>query len=143
MPDSQRPHGLQPTGSSVHGIFQARVLEWGAIAKEWGSPKYAPSLPWGNAPCTVAVPCSTQSKNADVNLAPANLFPPPHPSTFHFLQNTKPFPRVFSYAVPSSHMLFPLLICWSYSSHCWPLCKLQGQLKCHFFRKVFLHLCLI
>ena len=24
--------GLQPTGSSVHGIFQARVLEWGAIA---------------------------------------------------------------------------------------------------------------
>ena len=21
-----------PTGSSVHGIFQARVLEWGAIA---------------------------------------------------------------------------------------------------------------
>ena len=30
--DSLRPHGLQPPGSSVHGIFQARVLEWGAIA---------------------------------------------------------------------------------------------------------------
>ena len=30
--NSQRPNGLQPTGSSVHGIFQARVLEWGAIA---------------------------------------------------------------------------------------------------------------
>ena len=28
--DSWRPHGLQ--GSSVHGIFQARVLEWVAIA---------------------------------------------------------------------------------------------------------------
>ena len=27
---SSRPHGLQPTSSSVHGIFQARVLEWGA-----------------------------------------------------------------------------------------------------------------
>ena len=27
-----RPHGLKSTGSSVHGIFQARVLEWGAIA---------------------------------------------------------------------------------------------------------------
>ena len=27
-----RPHGLQPTSSSVHGIFLARVLEWGAIA---------------------------------------------------------------------------------------------------------------
>ena len=31
--DSVRPHGLQPTrGFSVHGIFQARVLEWGAVA---------------------------------------------------------------------------------------------------------------
>ena len=29
MSDSPRPHG---PGSSVHGIFQARVLEWGAIA---------------------------------------------------------------------------------------------------------------
>ena len=27
--NSQRPHGLQPTSSSIHGIFQARVLEWG------------------------------------------------------------------------------------------------------------------
>ena len=30
--DSQQLHGLQPTRSSVHGIFQARVPEWGAIA---------------------------------------------------------------------------------------------------------------
>jgi len=28
----QRPHGLHLPGSSFHGIFQARVLEWGAIA---------------------------------------------------------------------------------------------------------------
>ena len=27
-----RPQGLQPTRPSVHGIFQARGLEWGAIA---------------------------------------------------------------------------------------------------------------
>ena len=26
------PMDCSPTGSSVHGIFQARVLEWGAIA---------------------------------------------------------------------------------------------------------------
>ena len=26
------PMGCSPPGSSVHGIFQARVLEWGAIA---------------------------------------------------------------------------------------------------------------
>ena len=30
--DPQQPHGLQPSSSSVQGIFQARVLEWGAIA---------------------------------------------------------------------------------------------------------------
>ena len=28
LSDSLRPHGLLPTGSSVHGIFQARILEW-------------------------------------------------------------------------------------------------------------------
>ena len=26
------PTGLQPTGSSVHGIFQARIQEWVAIS---------------------------------------------------------------------------------------------------------------
>ena len=26
------PIGGSPLGSSIHGIFQARVLEWGAIA---------------------------------------------------------------------------------------------------------------
>ena len=26
------PMGCSPPGSSIHGIFQARVLEWGAIA---------------------------------------------------------------------------------------------------------------
>ena len=29
------PMDCSPQGSSVHGIFQARVLEWGAIASEW------------------------------------------------------------------------------------------------------------
>ena len=32
MSNSEQPHRLQLPGSSVHGIFQARVLEWGAIA---------------------------------------------------------------------------------------------------------------
>ena len=30
--DCSQPHGLSLPGSSTHGIFQARVLEWGAIA---------------------------------------------------------------------------------------------------------------
>ena len=36
MSNPQRPHGLQPTSSSAHGIVQARVLEWGAIAFSGG-----------------------------------------------------------------------------------------------------------
>ena len=32
--DSQRPHGLQPTRLLCPWIFQARVLEWGAIAPD-------------------------------------------------------------------------------------------------------------
>jgi len=32
MSDSLWPHGLQPPGSSVHGILQARIMEWVAIS---------------------------------------------------------------------------------------------------------------
>ena len=31
-PTPRAPMDCSPPGSSVHGIFQARVLEWGAIA---------------------------------------------------------------------------------------------------------------
>ena len=35
-PTLRDPMDCSPPGSSVHGIFQARVLEWGAIAfSEW------------------------------------------------------------------------------------------------------------
>ena len=37
MSDSLRPHGRSLPGSSIHGIFQARVLEWVAIALSRGS----------------------------------------------------------------------------------------------------------
>ena len=33
--DSYDPMDCSPPGSSIHGIFQARVLEWAAI--EWGA----------------------------------------------------------------------------------------------------------
>ena len=31
------PTGCSPPGSSVHGIFHARILEWAAISFSWGS----------------------------------------------------------------------------------------------------------
>ena len=33
-----QPHGLQPPGSSVHGILQARTLEWVASSSRGSSP---------------------------------------------------------------------------------------------------------
>ena len=32
MSDSLQPHGLSPSGSSLHGIFQARILKWVAVS---------------------------------------------------------------------------------------------------------------
>ena len=34
--DSLRPHGLQPPGSSVHGVLQVRTLEWVATPSSRG-----------------------------------------------------------------------------------------------------------
>ena len=54
--NSSRPHGLQPTRLFRHGIFQARVLEWGAIAFSifWGPFKVevAYRKEWNNAVCS-------------------------------------------------------------------------------------------
>ena len=50
--DSLRPHGLQPTRLLHPWIFQARVLEWGAIAFSDLTPLGHHSAP-GWAPCTM------------------------------------------------------------------------------------------
>ena len=36
-PTLSDPMDCSPPGSSIHGIFQARVLEWGAIAFSHGA----------------------------------------------------------------------------------------------------------
>ena len=38
-PTLSDPMDCSPPGSSIHGIFQARVLEWGAIAFSMDGPK--------------------------------------------------------------------------------------------------------
>ena len=40
--DSLQPSGLQSTGSSAHGILQARILEWVVIPKNLGKIKTIP-----------------------------------------------------------------------------------------------------
>ena len=48
-----RPHGLQPTTSSVHGILQAGILEWGAISFSRGS---AQPRAWTRSPALQPIP---------------------------------------------------------------------------------------
>ena len=50
MSDSLRPHGLSLPGSSVHGVFQARVLEWFSISFSKGS---SHPRDWSQVSCTV------------------------------------------------------------------------------------------
>jgi len=62
-PTLSNPTDCSLPGSSVHGIFQARVLEWGAIAfsywSEWPSSKSPQTVNAGKGvekrehPCTV------------------------------------------------------------------------------------------
>ena len=47
-PTLSDPMDCSPPGSSVHGIFQAGVLEWGAIAFSFGKLRlrYIPGVSW-------------------------------------------------------------------------------------------------
>ena len=45
-PTLSDPMDRSPPGSSVHGIFQARVLEWGAIAFSELNPSLLHLLHW-------------------------------------------------------------------------------------------------
>ena len=47
-----RPHGLLRTGSSVHGILQARILEWITMPSSRGS------SPWRDQICISCVSCT-------------------------------------------------------------------------------------
>ena len=58
-PTLSDPMGCSPLGSSIHGIFQARVLEWGAIAfsQIQHAPPYSNSVGLGGS--SVVVPSMT------------------------------------------------------------------------------------
>ena len=51
-------------GSSVHGIFQARVLEWGAIAFSDQTPRHRDSRPYGQGARFSISKYQVQSKRA-------------------------------------------------------------------------------
>ena len=68
-PTPSNPMDCSPPGSSVHGIFQAKVLEWGAIA-------FSNQLPqtYGNIPLMVAHICGSDCPQRECSLIKINHF---------------------------------------------------------------------
>ena len=79
-------------GSSVHGIFQARVLEWGAIASSG-------RMPLGEAK-SLAHGCVTD-RSQPQNLSPVLYYSKPKPLCQHFFRFSWFLGNIFS-----SHPLF-------------------------------------
>ena len=87
-PTPSNPMGCSPPSFSVHGIFQARVLEWGAIA--WG----------GNFLLQGEIPCYP-------GIEPASLLSPALAGRFFMTSDTsfssvQSLSRVRSFATPST-----------------------------------------
>ena len=59
-PTLRKPMDCSPPGSSVHGIFQARVLEWGAIAIQLGPGKLL--IPNDETPSNFVTPAAQNGK---------------------------------------------------------------------------------
>ena len=71
-PTLSDPMDCSLPGSPVHGIFQARVLEWGAIA--FSNPHWQPlSIPW----CKCSGHAQSQTTNVtSLNQSPEEMCPP-------------------------------------------------------------------
>ena len=61
--DSLRPHGLNPPGSFVHGILQARILEWGAISFSRESSRLRDQTLISCVSCTDSLPLAQSRKH--------------------------------------------------------------------------------
>ena len=78
MSDSLQPHECSPPGSSVHGILQARILEWVAISSSSGSSRlrdqthvfffFFAFLPWSLSPDPLHLPAIESPLEAQKDL---------------------------------------------------------------------------
>ena len=101
-------------GSSAHGIFQARILEWGAISYSRGS-----SQPRGRS-CISDVSWHWQA--GSLPLAPLG-------SSLHVQQIVKEFWLIFLKLLDTSY--FPVETRWEwYISHCKKL-SAQAEVQCN------------
>src|SRR5574341_210869 len=88
------PMDFSPPGSSVHGIFQARVLEWGAIAFQFSSVHFS----------SVAQLCPTLC-------GPMNQSTPDLPVHHQLLEFAQTHIHRVSDAIQPSHSVVPFSSC--------------------------------
>ena len=104
MSNSQQPDCSLP-GSSVHGIFQARVLEWGAIAFSKPSVQFSCSVMsdslWPHGLQHARLPCPSPISGAYPNSCPSSWWchPPISPSVVPFSSCPQSFPASGSFLV--------------------------------------------
>ena len=92
-------------GSSIHGIFQARVLEWGAIAF---SGMYLEKALIPKATCSPVVHSSTTHNNQDMKQ-------PKYPSTEDWIKMWNIYTMKY-YSATERNEIMP--VCWSRGLNC-------------------------
>ena len=100
------PMDCSPPGSSVHGILQARTLEWMAIPFSRGSSQLrdwawvavlpalqADSLPWASSPaaCAQNADCCTFSSHLSPHSSYSPRLQPPHFFFLHHMNTQSPW----------------------------------------------------
>ena len=92
--------GLQPADSSVHGILQARILEWVAIPFSRGSSQ---TRDW-----TLVSPCSSAGKESTRNTWDTSCIPGLGKSSGEGIS----YPLKYSWTSPVAKMVKNLLAMW-------------------------------
>ena len=100
MSDFFQSHSLQPPGSSVHGILQARILEWVAIPFSRGSSQ---TRNW-----TLVSPCSSAGKESAWNAGDSGCIPGLGKSPGEGIS----YPFQYSWASLVAQMVKNLLAMW-------------------------------
>ena len=121
-PTLSNPMDCSLPGSSIHGIFQARVLEWGAIAFSgtWIWELFYPNLSKvvdstaSCCSCSVSQTCPTLQPHGLQHVRPSCPSPSPRVCPSSYLLNRWHYPTVSSFAALFSFCLqsFPATECF-------------------------------
>ena len=111
-----QPHGpYSPPGSTVHGIFQARILEWVAISFSRGS---SWARDWNCISYTVRQVLCHYAIHIHISPPSWTSLLPPHPTSLGHHGASR-------WELPVLDSSFPLAICFSYGSIYMPMLLFQ------------------